>query len=106
MSDELGGQTFSGGTASSDECGGRHVSEQEQEFLKVVEYWAKRWSEHGVSSARYQAVSMLLASVDLSIQHMPVFVGTDTVVGYRRLVDDEFGWRNDDATWDDFDLYR
>ena len=93
MSDELGGQTFSGGTASSDECGGRHVSEQEREFLDVVEQWAKRWSENGVSSARYHAVAMLLASVDLSIQHMPVHVGTDTVLDYRRLVDDEFGWR-------------
>ena len=94
------------GDVSGDECGGRHVTPDEQAFLEVVEHWAKLWSEKGVSSARYQAVSMLLASVDLSIQHMPVVVGTDTVVAYRRLVDDEFGWRNDGATWQEFDVYR
>jgi hypothetical protein len=84
----------------NDECGGRHVSKQEEEFLNVVEQWAKRWSENGVSLARYRAVSLLLASVDLSMQHMTVFEATDTLVDYRRLVDDEFGWRTDDRTWD------
>jgi hypothetical protein len=73
--------------------GGNEVSEQEREFLAIVEQWAKTWSEHGVSKARFQAVKMLLASVDLSIQHMSVFEGTDTIVDYRALVDDEFGWR-------------
>ena len=70
------------------------ITNDELAFLDTVEQWAKKWSEGGECKARYAAVKMLLASVDLSIQHMTVFAGTDTVIQYRELVDDEFGWRN------------
>jgi len=70
------------------------ISDDEQAFLTTVAQWAKKWSEGGECKARYTAVKMLLASVDISIHHMSVFAGTDTVIQYRELVDDEFGWRN------------
>lgn len=65
----------------------RVISQEEHDFLGFVFSWASKWSAEGVSNARYRAVELLHASVELSLRQMTPDERKDTIRDYQRLAE-------------------